>query len=42
VAIREIQVPTPFAHPYHWQLDMLLAVLLEQAGFTKNRYNKGR
>ena len=28
VAVREVQVPTPYAHPHQWQLDMLLMALL--------------
>ena len=28
VAVREVQVPTPYAHPHQWQLDMLLLALL--------------
>jgi putative ABC transport system permease protein len=28
VTVREVQVPTPYAHPHQWQLDMLLLALL--------------
>ena len=28
VVVREVQVPTPYAHPHQWQLDMLLMALL--------------
>lgn len=32
VTIREIQVPTPYAHPHQWQADTLLGSLLAGAG----------
>jgi putative ABC transport system permease protein len=32
VTVREIQVPTPYAHPHQWQADTLLGSLLAGAG----------